>query len=146
MGAFPMRDLFIQYYNGDFRTAFTHAFGFDFNRAAAHFGVTKRTVLNWYDANRAPQYIVLHVIFVARGYLPDYFPFNEWHIVGTDIHTPYGVISAFEVEFTKRYFWLARESTRQLKTHRSLNSDLHETIDRILAEVSSLETRYKLAK
>lgn len=141
-----MRDLFHQNYSNDFRTVFVDAFGFDFKAAADQFGVTKRTVLNWYDNNKAPRYVIAHVILVARGYLPDYFPFNEWRIVGTDIHTPYGVISAFEVEFTKRYFWLARESTRQLKTHRSLNSDLHETIDRILAEVSSLETRYKLAK
>lgn len=133
-------------FNGDFRTAFAHAFGFDFEAAAAHFGVTKRTVLNWYDSNKPPAYIVAHVDIIARGYLPPHFPFNEWRICGTDIHTPYGVISAFEVEFTKRYLWVARETSRQLKAQRSLDSNLNQAVERVLAEFSSLETQYKLAK
>lgn len=141
-----MRDTFLRHFQGDFRTAFCAAFGFDFERAAQHFGVTRRTIINWYDSNKAPSYILVHVLCVARGYLPDYFPFNEWHIAGTDIHTPFGVISAFEVEFTKRYFWVARETSRQLMAQRSLDSNLNKVVDRILDEVSHLEMRYKLAK
>ena len=146
MAVFAMRKPLLSQFQGDFRTAFAHAFGFDFDRAAEHFGVTKRTIRNWYDANNAPRPIVVHLDIVARGYLPPYFPFNEWYITGTDIHTPYGTISAFEVEFTKRYFWIAREASRQLQAQRSLNSNLNLTVERILSEVSSLETTFKLAK
>lgn len=133
-------------FNGEFSLALVDVFGFDFDTAAAHFGVTKRTVYHWYEQNKAPRYIMVHLDIISRGYLPAYFPFDEWRIVGTDIQTPYGVISAFEVEFTKRFMWAAREASRQLRAQRHLNQNLDTTVQNILNEVAKLETQYKIAK
>ncbi|OZB05171.1 MAG: hypothetical protein B7X54_06155 [Idiomarina sp. 34-48-12] len=135
-----------QQFNHDFGIALVDVFGFDFDTAAAHFGVTKRTVYNWYDNNKAPRYIMVHLDIISRGYLPAYFPFDEWRIVGTDIHTPYGVISAFEVEFTKRFMWLAREATAQLQNKRMANEEMRLTVERILGEADKLQMLYKQAK
>ncbi len=135
-----------QHHKGEFCLALVDVFGFDFDTAAAHFGVTKRTVYHWYEQNKAPHYIMAHLDIIARGFLPAYFPFNEWRIVGTDIHTPYGIISAFEVEFTKRYMWLARQASQQLALKRELNHDLQQAIDRILLEADRLQFLNKLAK
>lgn len=135
-----------RHFNGDFGLALVDVFGFDFDTAAAHFGVTKRTVYHWYERNTAPRYIMVHLDIIARGYLPAYFPFNEWRIIGTDIETPYGLISAFEVEFTKRFMWAAREAQAQLKNKRLANEDLRQTVERILGEADRLQTLYQRVK
>lgn len=134
-----------KHFQGDFRLALVDVFNFDFDAAAAHFGVTKRTVWNWYEQGTAPRYILIHLDIISRGYLPAHFPFDEWRIVGTDIHTPYGVISAFEVEFTRRFMWTAREASAQLKNKRLANHELQQTIEKILAEADRLDSLFKIA-
>lgn len=142
----PRRFQPFKQFKGDFRLALVDVFNFDFDTAAAHFGVTKRTVFNWYDQGTAPRYILVHLDIISRGYLPAYFPFDEWRIIGTDIHTPYGVISAFEVEFTKRFMWLARETSAQLKNKRLANEELQRTVEKILGEAERLDTLFKRAQ
>lgn len=127
----------------DYKTDFVTVYGFNFDRAALDLGVSKQTVLRWYEQQPSPLAKRLLRI-MARGYLPEHEPFTHWKISGTDIHTPSAVIPAAEIEFLYSYKWTARELAARHRNRPQHYRDLEDSVRRILQESESLEKKLKL--
>lgn len=121
-----------------FKLDFVTVYGFNWSAAASDLGVTVPTVLRWYESSPTPLARKLLSI-MARGYLPTYKPFDDWRIVGTDIHTNFGVVSAFEVEYLNRYKWNARELSSRYRNLPSIYSELDRRVRAILDESAQIQ-------
>lgn len=108
-------------FKGDFYLAFVHVFGFNYTAAGAHFGVNPRTVKRWLAQNHAPLPVLRYLDSMSRGFLPDYEPFASWYIDGTDILTPWGTVSSFDVEFLNTYKWNARHYASLFQHNKQLS-------------------------
>ena len=117
----------------DFRVDFVTVYGFDFNAAAKDLGVSLRTVQRWYEGKPNPLAKKLMRI-MARGYLPDYPPFDYWRIVGTEIHTPWGNFPAVEIEYLRRYQWKSKELAARFRVREERLGDLMQRLENILEE------------
>lgn len=128
----------------DFQCDFADVFGFDYDRAAAYFGVHRRTILRWYQGY-PPLMVKRHVSVMSRGYLPDYAPFDKWRIEGTDIYTPNGKVSAHDVEYSRAYKWQSKQLEARLKNRSGNNKEMLESIERILKESDKLRAKLRRA-
>lgn len=127
----------------EFQTNFVRVFAFNYKAAADHFGVSLRTIYRWFDGN-PPLVIKRYVDVMARGWLPQYEPFSNWRIDGTDIHFPTGKVSAFDVEFIEQYKWSQRTLRERFKNRQLNQKEMLESVERILDESERL--RLKLGK
>ncbi|KFZ29727.1 hypothetical protein IDAT_01080 [Pseudidiomarina atlantica] len=125
-----------------FKTDFVTVYGFNFAAAAADLGVSEQTILRWYQGNPNPLARRL-VSIMARGYLPEYAPFDTWQIVGTELHTPWGNFPAAEVEYLKQYKWQARTLSARFRSLPGAYKELEERLNRILGESEELRTIIK---
>lgn len=127
--------------NFDFCTLFVSVYGFNWNRAASDLGVSRRTVVRWYEANKAPLVVLKHLSIVDRGYLPLEGIYSQWRICGANIHTPWGVVRACDVEYLQQYKWAAREYQSLIRSKPDLlikaESDLREAIEQASRVLSS---------
>ena len=126
----------------DFQLDFVTVFGFNWNKGAAFFGVHRRTVLRWYQTT-PPVLVKRFMSVVARGYLPEYPPFDAWKIDGDLIYTPQGKVSASDVELARSYKWQARELQRRFDNRNTNQRDLLNSVERILSESENLRSRLK---
>ncbi len=123
----------------DFQVDFVTVFGFNYDKAAEFFEVHRRTILRWYHGT-PPRLVKRFMSVMARGYLPEYAPFNDWKIVGADIYTPNGKVSAVDVEYARAYKNNARMLEARFK-NRSLNTTaMMKSIETILNESDRLST------
>ena len=118
-------------FKGDFYLAFVHVFGFNYNAAAAHFGVNPRTVKRWLDQSTAPMPVLRYLDSMSRGFLPDYEPFASWYIDGTNILTPWGTVNAFEVEFLNTYKWSSRRYAEVFKSNKHLREADRQILENV---------------
>jgi hypothetical protein len=123
----------------DFRVDLVTVYGFDFKLAAEDLGVSLRTINRWYEGYPSPIAKRL-VAIMARGYLPDYPPFDYWRIVGKDIYTPWGNFPASEVEYLRRYQWNARELAARFRVREQRLGELMKQLDSILERSDEMRT------
>ena len=122
----------------DYKVDFVTVYGFDFSAAALDLGVSLSTILRWYEQSPTPLAKRLLRI-MARGYLPDHLPFRDWRVVGTDIHTNFGVVSAFEVEYLNRYKWNARELASRFRNLPAVHAELESRMRKIVDEAAFIQ-------
>ena len=121
----------------DFQLNFVTVFGFNYDKAATFFEVHRRTILRWYHGS-PPRLVKRFMSVMARGYLPEYSPFNDWRIVGTDIYTPNGKVSAIDVEYARSYKMNARMLETRFRNRDRNARELLESVERILGESEKL--------
>jgi len=126
----------------DFQLNFVTVFGFNYDKAATFFEVHRRTILRWYHGT-PPRVVKRFMSVMARGYLPDYTPFNDWRIVGTDIYTPNGKVSAIDVEYARSYKMNARMLEARFRNRDRNARELLESVERILGESEKLSSVLK---
>lgn len=126
----------------DFKVDLVTVYGFDFQRAADDLGVSLRTVQRWYEGKPSPLAKKLLRI-MARGYLPEYPPFDYWRIVGTEIYTPWGNFPASEVEYLRRYQWKAKELAARFRVREQRLEELMNRLERILEQSDEMRTIIK---
>lgn len=125
-----------------FKVDFATVYGFNFQAAADDLGVSKQTILRWYDDKPTPIAKKL-IAIMARGYLPDYPPFTDWSIKDTTIFTPQAKFDAFEVEFLYRYKWTARRLQEYFNNKDSNYSKMVESAEKIVEESENLMQELK---
>lgn len=107
-------------------------FGEDYKAAADWFGVDTRTIYRWINGDTPPPLMAKKLLTIRHNnYLPDYYPFNEWKIKGTNVITPFGVADAFELEQFPVY------RARYLAAENRV-AELQARYERLLVEVDQL--------
>lgn len=122
----------------DYCTLFASVFAFNWEKASDYFGVSKRTVVRWYDANQAPLLVVRHLKIMQRGYLPDSGIFADWSIRNDRIYTPWGSVCPADLEYIYQYKWAARQYQRLLRESPGKLSDSETRLQEAVLQAQTL--------
>lgn len=122
----------------EFRTDFVTVYGFDFTAAAKDLGVSRRSILRWYE--QTPNPLAKRLLrIMARGYLPEIGIFAEWRIHDGWLYTPWGKFLASDVEYLPRYKWHSREVSARLRNRKSDYEELERRLQSILSESETIK-------
>lgn len=122
----------------DYCTLFAAVYGFNWDKAAADLGYTRRTIIRWYDSNAAPFVVIRYLSIVERGYLPDRGIYSQWRIDGDRIITPFGSILASDIEFLYQYKWAARQYERLARNKHSGILEAQRNLREAIQQASSV--------
>lgn len=126
----------------EYRADFVAVYGFDFNAAAKDLGVSRRSIIRWYE--KEPNPLAKRLLrIMARGYLPETGIFAEWRIYDGWLYTPWGKFKASDVEYLQQYKWHSRELAARMRNKKKDYEELEARLHAILGEAENVRAIIK---